>query len=203
VIKQALADAGVGMESGQRIGVNAADRAAARSFLTANTGSWKQARDFWASMADLDPYKLRSGAMRVLGIEASEEVAERPADCGPLKLFHPVPKPTKPPRAPTRERLRYIAERSRPQEGQSKRQQVLALLMRPEGVSLDEICERFGWKRTTAQTSINYDLKNYGVRGVRCHDGRYRAVATLDSGNAAPPAPRIMPQHEQVGPVSN
>src|SRR5206468_2105862 len=43
VIKQALADAGVGMESGQRIGVNDADRNAARSFLTASNGNWKAA----------------------------------------------------------------------------------------------------------------------------------------------------------------
>jgi hypothetical protein len=58
----------------------------------------------------------------------------------------------------------------------SKRQQVLAMLQRPEGVSLDEIVERFGWKRATAQTSIGYDLQGYGVRGVRGIDGRYRAV---------------------------
>lgn len=170
VIKQALADAGVGIESGQRVGVNPADQTTARSFLTAPNGSWKVAREFWCSLADLDAEKLRTGTMNVLGIEAPPPVEIVPDD-RPLQLFYPVPKPEKPKRQPTPRRQAYIAS-----GGMSKRQQVLAMLQRPEGVSLDEIVERFGWKRTTAQTSIGYDLQGYGVRGVRGIDGRYRAV---------------------------
>lgn len=176
VIKQALADAGVGMASGERLGVNEADRNAARSFLTANSGGWKAAREFWTSLADLDPEKLRTGTMKLLGIEAPppEPVRERLAD-EPLRLFYPVPKPskpTKPKRTPRPTPPVFVQS-----GGMSKRQQVLAMLMRHEGVSLDEIIAKFGWARATAQTSIGYDLKTYGVRGKRGPDGRYRAVA--------------------------
>jgi hypothetical protein len=170
VIRQALADAGVGMETGTRIGVNEADRHAARSFLTATNGSWKAMREMWCSLADLDPDKLRTGTMKVLGIEAPPETQPLP-DGRPLQLFYPVPKPEKPKRPPSAKRQAYIAS-----GGTSKRAQVLAMLQRPEGVTLDEIVERFGWKRATAQTSIGYDLQRFGVRGVRCRDGRYRAV---------------------------
>ena len=171
VIKQALADAGVGTEGGVRLGINEANRNAARSFLTASTGSWKAAREFWASAADLDPEKLRAGTMKLLGI--NEAPPEPPkATSEPLRLFYPIPKPPKQKRTNKPSRPIFIAS-----GGTSKRQQVLAMLMRPEGVSLDEIVERFGWKRATAQTAVGYDLRNYGVRGQRCHDGRYRAVA--------------------------
>jgi hypothetical protein len=177
VIKQALADAGVGKESGVRLGVNEANRNAARIFLTARSGSWKAAREFWASLADLDAETLRTGTMKVLGIEPPppEPKPERPRKTTnePLRLFYPVPKPEKPKRtAKSPQRPVFIAS-----GGTSKRQQVLAMLMRPEGVSLDEIVERFGWKRATAQTAVGDDLRKYGVRGKRCHDGRYRAVA--------------------------
>lgn len=170
VIKQALADAGVGTEGGIRLGINEADRNAARSFLTAPTGSWKAAREFWASAADLDPEKLRSGTMKLLGIAEMPPEPKREATSEPLRLFYPIPKPPK----PKRKSQRPVFIES---GGTSKRQQVLAMLMRPEGVSLDEIVERFGWKRATAQTAVGYDLRNYGVRGQRGHDGRYRAVA--------------------------
>jgi hypothetical protein len=170
VIKQALADAGVGTEGGVRLGVNEANRNAARSFLTASTGSWKAAREFWASAADLDPNQLRAGTMKLLGIEETAPEPPRQATTEPLRLFYPIPKPPKPKRKPPPPV--FIAS-----GGTSKRQQVLAMLMRPEGVSLDEIVERFGWKRATAQTAVGDDLRKYGVRGKRCHDGRYRAVA--------------------------
>jgi hypothetical protein len=170
VIKQALADAGVGMEGGVRLGVNEANRNAARSFLTASSGSWKAAREFWASAADLDPEKLRTGTMKLLGIEDAPPEPRRKTMNEPLRLFYPVPKPPKPKRQS--QPPVFIAS-----GGTSKRQQVLAMLMRPEGVSLDEIVERFGWKRATAQTAVGYDLRNYGVRGQRGPDGRYRAVA--------------------------
>jgi hypothetical protein len=173
VIKQALADAGVGTEGGVRAGINEATRNAARSFLTASTGSWKAAREFWASAADLDPEKLRTGTMKLLGIKEAPPEPPSKATNEPLRLFYPIPKPPKPKRAAKPpQRPAFIVS-----GGTSKRQQVLAMLMRPEGVSLDEIVERFGWKRATAQTAVGYDLRNYGVRGKRCHDGRYRAVA--------------------------
>jgi len=171
VIKQALADAGVGMETGQRVGVNPADHTAARNFLTAASGSWKEMREFWANIADLDPDKLRTGTMKVLGIEPPPREPEWQPSDEPLRLFYPVAKPTKPQRARKPQPPPY--EES---GGLSKRQQVLAMLMRPEGVSLDEIVTRFGWKRATAQSSIGYDLRKYGVRGERGRDGRYRAV---------------------------
>jgi hypothetical protein len=173
VIKQALADAGVGTEGGVRAGISEANRNAARSFLTASTGSWKAAREFWASAADLDPEKLRTGTMKLLGIEPSLEPDRPSTPDEPLRLFYPIPKPPKPKRT-TKSPQRPVFIVS---GGTSKRQQVLAMLMRPEGVSLDEIVERFGWKRATAQTAVGYDLRNYGVRGQRGHDGRYRAVA--------------------------
>jgi hypothetical protein len=171
VIKQALADAGVGMEGGKRLGVNEANRNAARSFLTASTGSWRAAREFWASAADLDSEKLRTGTMKLLGIEEAPPEPPREAS-EPLRLFYPVPKPPKQKRTPNLQRPVFIAS-----GGTSKRQQVLAMLMRPEGVSLDEIMARMGWKRATAQTAVGYDLRKYGVRGHRGPDGRYRAVA--------------------------
>jgi hypothetical protein len=169
VIKQALADAGVGTEGGVRAGINEANRNAARSFLTAPTGSWKAAREFWASAADLDPEKLRTGTMKLLGIEEAPP-EPRKAATEPLRLFYPVPKPPKAKRKP---QPPVFIESG----GTSKRQQVLAMLMRPEGVSLDEIMVRFGWKRATAQTAVGDDLRKYGVRGKRGWDGRYRAVA--------------------------
>jgi hypothetical protein len=108
--------------------------------------------------------------MKLLGIAEMPPEPKREATSEPLRLFFPIPKPPKPKRKS--QPPVFIAS-----GGTSKRQQVLAMLMRPEGVSLDEIVERFGWKRATAQTAVGYDLRNYGVRGQRCHDGRYRAVA--------------------------
>ena len=80
---------------------------------------------------------------------------------------------------------------------------VLYFLRREEGVAPEELMQRLNWKRETAITAISDLRLYYGIRGKRCHDGRYRIVATLDSGNAAPPSPRIIASHEQVGPVSN
>jgi hypothetical protein len=170
VIKQALADAGVGMESGCRVGINAADQTAARNFLTAATGSWKEAREFWAAIADLHPEKLRTGTMKLLGLEPrplppAEALGQSSYD-GPLQLFYPVPKQERPKRAPK-------PKQKRP----SKRKQVLELLMRPEGVSLEEIVERFGWKKETAYSCVRFEVRNHGVHGLLCRDGRYRAFS--------------------------
>lgn len=178
VIKQALADAGVGMETGERASVSGIERDRARSFLTAAGGEWKEARHFWASMADLCPEKLRTGTMKLLGIEPPAvpalAVQARPSNDAPLQLFYPVPKPEKPRRPTKRETLRQ-SRATRPREVPSRRQQVVAMLMRPEGVSLDEIVERFGWKRETARNCVSSDVRSYGVRGIICRDGRYRA----------------------------
>lgn len=167
VIKQALSDAGLLMERGQRVGVSGPDRDAARNFLTAASGTWKEAREFWAALADLDPDKLRTGTMKLLGIEAPPP--SQPVSDQPLRLFYPVPKPTKPPR------VRRLPNALAP-KGMSKKRQIVEWLKRPEGVSLEEIVESFGWKRSTAQTAVNYDIQTYGVRGKLCHDGRYRLV---------------------------
>ena len=80
---------------------------------------------------------------------------------------------------------------------------VLYYLRRAEGVSPEELMHRFQWKRETAVTAVSDLRLYYGIDSKRFHDGRYRIVATLNSGNAAPTSPRIIASHEQVGPVSN
>lgn len=171
VIKQALVDAGVGIESGCRIGVNPADHTAARNFLTAASGSWKEMREFWANIADLDPDKLRTGTMKLLGIEPPPpEAPQKPAYDGPLQMFYPVPKPEK---SKPKPRLRARRIRQAP----SKRGQVVEMLMRPEGVSIEEIVERFGWKKETAYSCVRFEVRSHGVHGLLCRDGRYRAFS--------------------------
>lgn len=173
VIAQALSDAGLGIESGRRLSVSAIERDRARNFLTAAAGEWKEARECWACMADLNPDDLRTRAMRALGIEPLPRVeAPKQARNEPIRLFYPVPKPEKPKRVPA----------PKPQV-LSKRRQVADMLMRPEGVSVDEIVERFGWKRATAHTCVRFDVRNYGIQGLRCRDGRYRAFSLPESGN--------------------
>ena len=95
VIRQALSDAGVGVEGGVRLSVSDAERGRARDFLTAAAGSWREAREFWCALADLQSDKLRSGTLRALRMDDPLATAIDQ----PLKLFHPVPKPSKPRRA--------------------------------------------------------------------------------------------------------
>ena len=177
LIARALSDAGI--ESGERVSITRAVEDAARSFLTASSGSWKAARDYWASMADLDPEKLRTRTMELLGIEPPVETPKTPTSNEPLRLFYPVPKPEKPKRLPKPKAAPIPAR-------QPKRQQVLDMLLRPEGVSLDEIVERFGWKRDTARNCIKYDVRSYGFEGLVCRDGRYRAFLLPQTAKALP-----------------
>ena len=53
---------------------------------------------------------------------------------------------------------------------------VLYYLRRAEGVAPEELMQRFNWTRPTALTAIS-DLRMYGIRGRRCHDGRYRILS--------------------------
>ena len=154
VIKQALSDSGVGVESGKRLSVSENDRGAAISFLTTGGSSWGEAREFWSSLADLDPDRLRTEAMRLLGIEATATKIE-----APFQLFYPVPKTSK----------------RRPMVPPSVRHQVVKeLLKRPEGATADDLMDRFGWVRSTALGVITGDQLKFGYAGVRGQDGRYR-----------------------------
>ena len=50
-------------------------------------------------------------------------------------------------------------------------------LSQPEGISLEEMMERFGWSRVTCSTAVSGDLPSkFGIRGKRGADGRYRLV---------------------------
>jgi hypothetical protein len=165
--------------------VSPLDRDEARSFLLSPSGAWKQARDFWCTLADLDPERLRRRTKELL-----DGNAEPPAE--------PLPPPPPPPKPFKRKEMR---QRKAPRPG-TKLADVLYLISRPEGVDPEELMRMLGWTRTTALTAIS-DLRMYGIVGKRCGDGRYRVLATLNSGNAAPPSPRMIASHEQVGPVSN
>jgi len=179
LIARCLSDAGI--ESGERVTITCAVQDEARNFLTANSGSWKAARTYWASMADVDPEKLRIRTMELLGIEQppSNDAVSQPASNEPLRLFYPVPKPEKPKRLPKPKPAPKPAR-------QPKRQQVLDMLLRPEGVSLDEIAERFGWKRDTARNCVKYDVRSYGFEGLVCRDGRYRAFLLPETSKPLP-----------------
>ena len=154
-ISQALSDAGVGIASGKRAKVSPLDRDEARAFLLSETGAWKQARELWCSLADLDPEKLRRRTAEVLN-----------GNSAPV-LVPPPPRP-EPVRIPMR-------RRKAPMPG-TKLADVLYYLRRPEGVAPEELMQRFNWTRPTALTAIS-DLRMYGIRGKRCHDGRYRIVS--------------------------
>ena len=152
VITQALRDAGVGSEKGYRLTVSRLDRDEARSFLFSSTGNWRQAREFWCAMADLDADELRRRSMRLLGLENEPE---------PARVFVP-PAPKPPPRLP---RLG------------SKLALLVDLLNTPEGISLTEMQRTFGWSRVTCSTAVSGDLPaKFGIRSKRGEDGRYRLV---------------------------
>lgn len=163
VISQALTDAGIHADRRERISVPRAVEDAARSFLTANAGMWKAARCYWADLADVDPEKLRTRTMELLGIEPPPIEEPKPTSNEPLRLFHLVPKPPKP---------------SRP----TKRKEVFDLLSRSEGVSLDEVQALHRWTRARARECLNYEMKSFGVQATLCRDGRYRAFKRADDG---------------------
>lgn len=154
VICQALSDAGVGMARGYRLSVEDRARDEARNFLLMSYGTWRDAREFWALMAGLDPDDLRTGTMKALGIEKEPE---------PVPAPQPVPAVRVPPK-----RL--------PRPG-SKLAALVDLLAKPEGISFDQMMERFGWSRVTCSTAISGDLPHkFGIRSKRGEDGRYRLV---------------------------
>jgi hypothetical protein len=155
VVSQALSDAGIGIASGQRVMVSTLDRDEARAFLLAETGTWKQVRDLWCSLADLDAERLR------------RRTAEMLEGCGEPPPVQPKPK---------RERAQIpMRKRKAPMPG-TKLADVFYLIHRPEGVAPEELIKTLGWTRPTAITAIS-DLRQYGVVGKRFEDGRYRIVS--------------------------
>lgn len=154
VVTQAIRDAGVGRDySFKTISQLAQDEA--RSFLLSPTGEWKRSREFWCVIADLDAEELRRRSLHLLGME-------KEPDPLPAAVVAPqAPKPP-PPRGP------------RPG---TKLAALVDLLGSPEGVTLSEMQERFGWSRVTCSTAISGDLPHkFGIRSKRGEDGRYRLV---------------------------
>jgi hypothetical protein len=156
IISQALSDAGLGMPRGERVMVNSLDRDEARSFLLAESGAWKQARDTWCLLADLDSETLRRRTAEVLS--------------GARPLFAPKP-PPKAPRVTRGPGPSEMRKRAAPMPG-TKLSSILYYLKRPEGLSVDELV-RLGWTRQAAQTGI-YEMRLYGIVPTRGPDGRYR-----------------------------
>jgi hypothetical protein len=160
VLLTAINDAGLRSGSAEEMrSVHPVDRAEAISFLTATSGEWRRSREFWCLLSDRCPEQLRRWAAGKLGLPI-EIPAPSPKASEPLRLFYPVPKPPKKPRLPRSDRALLIAE----------------LLKRPEGVSPEEIMERFGWARSTAFGALTSDLRKFGFTGKRGSDGRYRFV---------------------------
>ena len=68
---------------------------------------------------------------------------------------------------------------------------VVELLSNPNGITIEEMQERFGWSRVTCSTVLSGDLPSkFGVRGKRGPDGRYRLakverIATSKLAHAA------------------
>jgi len=59
----------------------------------------------------------------------------------------------------------------------TKLEALVTLLRHPEGITLDEMMERFGWSRVTCSTAISGDLPHkFGIRSKRGPNGRYRLV---------------------------
>lgn len=159
VISQALSDAGIGALDGERLTVSELARNEARSFLFATVGTWRQAREYWASLADLCPDQLRHRA------KAALEGALNPQPA-------PVPQPITPKRPPKPQERRL---RKAPMPG-TKLADVLYYLKRAEGVSIEELQRALGWSRQAAQTGI-YEMRLYGIVTKRGQDGRYRIVS--------------------------
>lgn len=154
VISQALSDAGVGTETGDRRTVSQIDKGEARSFLLSSSGAWKQAREFWCTLADLEAEELRLRTMKALGLNTEPDAV--PAFSMPKV------------RRETRRRL--------PRPG-TKLAALVNLLDTPEGISLDEMMQTFGWSRVTCSTAVSGDLPvKFGLRGLRGPDGRYRLI---------------------------
>lgn len=179
VISQALSDAGVGTETGHRRTVSQIDEGEARSFLLSSSGAWKQARDFWCALADLDPEELRLRTMKVLGME-------REPDAVPA---YPPPQ------------VRHLPPVRLPRPG-SKLAQLVQLLNTPEGISIVEMMQTFGWSRVTCSTAVSGDLPaKFGIRSKRGADHRYRLIEVEEpAGLPRAPAPAREPRPPRAEP---
>lgn len=154
VLSQALTDAGVGAGGGERRYISQIDRDEARSFLLSSVGAWKQSREFWCALADLDAEELRRRTMKALDMDTEPT---------PVPAFV-APQPKRP--MPTR----------LPRPG-TKLAQLVHLLGTDEGISFPEMMHTFGWSRVTCSTAISGDLPaKFGIRSKRGEDGRYRLL---------------------------
>jgi len=85
------------------------------------------------------------------------------------KLF-PTPAKAKAPPPPVREK---VAKASTPR-GESKQAKLVEMLKRPEGASLDEIMEAFGWQAHTVRGAIAGALKKKLGLDVKSADDEKR-----------------------------
>lgn len=158
VLAQAIVDAGLrGASAEEPRATHPLDRAEARSFLTASAGDWKRARDWWADMASRDSDNIRQWASCKLGLP----VGTTTPSSEPLRLFELVEKQLRPRTEPRHPKMLVLQD----------------MMRRPEGVSLTEVMERFGWVKSTAMAGLTSDMRKYGVTGKRGADGRYRLVS--------------------------
>ena len=124
------------------------DQHEAIRFLTAEHGPWALSRKNWAEIAGVCPAQLRQKAIESL----SPKVI---GDAPPAIALRP-------------ERL--------PRPG-TKIADLIELLRHADGITVEEMQERFGWTRLTCSTVVSGDLPaKFGVRGKRGPDGRYRLV---------------------------
>lgn len=179
VISQALSDAGVGTEMGERRTVSQIDQGEARSFLLSSTGAWKQAREFWCTSADLDPEELRLRTMKALGMDTEPDA---------VPAFPPP-------------QVRHLSPTRLPRPG-SKLAQLVQLLNTPEGISLAEMMHTFGWSRVTCSTAVSGDLPaKFGIRSKRGSDNRYRLIEVEEpEGLVRAPAPARAPRQARTEP---
>ena len=148
IIYQAWADAGAGIVRGTGRAESEIDQHDAIRFLTAEHGPWALSRKNWAEIAGLCPAQLRQKAIESL---SPNVVGGTPPVVAPM--------PERVPRPGTK-----VAD-------------LIELLRRTDGITLDEMQERFGWTRLTCSTVVSGDLPaKFGVRGKRGPDGRYRLV---------------------------
>lgn len=169
VISQALSDAGVGTETDERRTVSQIDQGEARSFLLSSTGAWKQAREFWCAIADLGSEELRLRTMKALGMDTEPDA---------VPAFPPP-------------QVRHLPPARLPRPG-SKLAQLVQLLNTPEGISLAEMMQTFGWSRVTCSTAVSGDLPaKFGIKSKRGADNRYRLIEVDEpAGLPRAPAPR-------------
>ncbi|APL95491.1 DUF3489 domain-containing protein [Sphingobium indicum] len=79
------------------------------------------------------------------------------------------------PKVPVEQPFAPVPQRM-PRPG-TKLSALVELLRHPEGITFDEMQERFGWSRVTCSTAISGDLPHkFGIRSKRGPDGRYRLV---------------------------